>query len=161
MKPTGSIPSHTTPSRGTRALAARRGFTLWEMLLTVVVVAAAMNVATRLVHLTIRSSGQTADASRTLASQRQWLNLLRHDAWSARSRTMAGGTLSLGGGQSIVWRQEADQLVRDGPDGEARSWPIEGRRLQWAVGVSGVLELSDGEATIALATPAIESAGEP
>jgi type II secretory pathway pseudopilin PulG len=155
-------PMHRTRARATRSATARRAFTLWEMLLTLIVFAAAMNVATRLIHQTIRSCNQTAAASSTLTTQRQWLDLLRRDAWSAGSRTISDGQLTLGGPRPIVWRQEADRLARDGPDGEIRSWPIDARQLQWSVRKNGLLELSDGEVTIALASPAATgSAGEP
>lgn len=149
-------------TRTARSTTARRAFTLWEMLLTLIVFAVAMNVATRLIQLTIRSYNQTADASRTLTTQRQWLDLLRLDAWSSESRTISDGRLTFGGPRTIVWRQDAERLVREGPDGETRSWPFDERQLRWSVAKSGLLELSEGEVTIALASPAATgSAGEP
>lgn len=148
---------------GLRKARACRGFTIFELMIALIIFTMAMNVGARLIHLTVRSFNETAEASRELKMQRQWLEMLRRDVWSAVTRSSTDGArldLKTGDGRSIVWRQENGQLIRDA-DRHPAAWPIGKRPIRWTIGTNGILNLSDGESIIPLASPAIFGKGAP
>lgn len=90
----------------------RRAFTIYEMIICLVVLGIVMNVAARLAHLTVASYRQTTEASTTLKSQTQWLGMLRHDAWSSKAQRIDGGKLTLGTDGAIAWSESDGRITR-------------------------------------------------
>lgn len=135
----------------------RGGFTLYEILIALVIAALAFNVGARLISLTVRSYGESAIASKQLKTNRQWLEQMRRDVWSAHTFDVVDHT-TLKLDRGVAWRSHDTELIRESTDEPARRWSIEGRQLHWFVD-NDVLLLGDETSTIPLASPASAKAG--
>lgn len=132
----------------------RRGIALLEMIFVILVAGTAAVVAARLFALTMRVSRESTEATNALRGQRQWLGMLRDDAWAATEVTAVepAATFALAGG-SARWAWDGGTLTRTlGED--IRRWPA-ARPVRWRMDGRSLVVAGDVE--VPLATPSLHS----
>lgn len=101
----------------------RHGFTMVEILIAVSLFVVVGYVSARLVHSTIRLSGQVAAAHDQISGGQRAMALLRRDVWGATGIEAGGRSVHLKRGDhvAVTWRFDEDgALFRDSTDGAQR-----------------------------------------
>ena len=105
----------------------RRGFTLTELLIVLILLGFVALAGGRLFNAAIRLGHDSAQTQNTAAAFDAMVSSLRADAWSAASIETDGGRAVIhpaGGGPGVTWSSAGGVIVRDPDGGVPRPWPI-------------------------------------
>lgn len=136
----------------------RRAIALIELLVCLVIVGLAMNVAARLLHSTMKNVRATAAATDQVSAQRQWIDHLRQDAWSARTYEVQGNRLTLSSREQVIWTLNPGRLVRESTATKSE-WHVDDDDWSWTSDNARMPVLQAEDTRITLAMPMGTQAG--
>jgi prepilin-type N-terminal cleavage/methylation domain-containing protein len=106
----------------------RRGFTMLEILMALIIVGLSLTIAGELFESTMRASQSAAESHNAASSLETAVAVLRNDVWGASAIDVAaaqGVTLKLAGGRSVTWTIAPDGiLTRMESDVPPRKWTL-------------------------------------
>jgi prepilin-type N-terminal cleavage/methylation domain-containing protein len=105
----------------------RRGFTLTELLIVLILLGFVALAGGRLFSAAIRLGHDSAETQNHAAAFDAMIGSLRSDVWSAASVEADGGRAVVhpaGVGPAVTWSSAGGVIVRDPDGGEPRQWAV-------------------------------------